>query len=125
MFGHFLAGWPPGAVASFAIAAAGALLWPVKIAVVWLMRGPKTEQSHDLHRLIAEQRLADAAMIDHLRTLLDRGRRRENGWATGCELLLIAMPPPLTPEQLQLVTRARQLFETALIVSDGEGVGGP
>src|SRR4051812_4915244 len=56
-----------------------------------------------------------------LRNVIDRGLRRENAYATGCELLLIAMPRELDPERLQIIRRARELFETALLHSGGEG----
>jgi hypothetical protein len=58
-----------------------------------------------------------------LRKVIDRGLRRENAYATGCELLLIAMPQELDPERLQIIRRARELFETALLHADGEGSG--
>jgi hypothetical protein len=56
-----------------------------------------------------------------LRKALDRLRRRENAYATGFELVLIVIPPTLTPEQKLAVDRARQLFASALLHSDGEG----
>ena len=56
-----------------------------------------------------------------LRKVIDRGLRRENAYATGCELLLIAMPQQLDPERLQIIRRARELFETALLHAEGEG----
>lgn len=59
-----------------------------------------------------------------LRKVIDRGLRRENAYATGCELLLIAMPQQLDPERLQIIRRARELFETALLHADGEGSSG-
>jgi hypothetical protein len=55
-----------------------------------------------------------------LRRIVDRIRRRENAYATGCELLLIVMPEELTPAQRQGVKRARELFETATLPWDGE-----
>jgi hypothetical protein len=59
-----------------------------------------------------------------LRKVIDRGLRRENAYATGCELLLIAMPQELDPERLQIIRRARELFETALLHADAEGSSG-
>jgi hypothetical protein len=55
-----------------------------------------------------------------LRKALDRLRRRENAYATGFELVLIVIPPELTPEQHMVVDRARQLFAVALFHPDGE-----
>lgn len=70
---------------------------------------------------LSEQGWAQAEHKDHeivsLRRAMDRSLRRENAYATGCELLLIAMPHSPTPEQVMLVTRARQIFETALLQS--------
>lgn len=59
-----------------------------------------------------EVRIRDA-VIELQRQALARGTRRENAYSTGCELLLIAMPRELTPEQLEIVSRARALFDAA------------
>lgn len=123
MFGGFFAGWPVTAQVTVSLALLSGLAWPVREFVQRLGRGPETLQSHDLHKLIAEQRISDAKTIDHLRSLLDRARRRESGWATGCELLLIAMPPQLTPEQVMILARARALFEGAIFLCGGEDIG--
>lgn len=55
-----------------------------------------------------------------LRKAMDRLRRRENAYATGFEIVLLVIPPSLTPEQKMAVDRARQLFATALLHRDGE-----
>lgn len=54
-----------------------------------------------------------------LRKALDRLRRRENAYATGFELVLIVIPPELSPQQRIAVERARQLFETTILHSEG------
>lgn len=65
--------------------------------------------------------------VSELRKALDRAwgrenriRRRENAYATSCEIFLLVMPKQLTTEQRQAVERAKQLFETALIPSAEE-----
>lgn len=72
--------------------------------------------------LIHWLRAEDAWKRDEVRLLrqaLDRLRRRENAYATGFELVLIVIPSELTSEQRLAVIRARQLFETALLHTDG------
>lgn len=65
--------------------------------------------------------------VSELRKALDRAwgrenriRRRENAYATSCEIFLLVMPPELTAEQRKAVERAKQLFETALIPREEE-----
>lgn len=60
--------------------------------------------------------------VSELRKALDRAwgrenriRRRENAYATSCEIFLLVMPHELTRDQRKAVERAKQLFETALI----------
>lgn len=53
--------------------------------------------------------------VRELRKALDRLRRRENAYATGFEIVLLVIPPALTPSQREAVERARQLCESALL----------
>lgn len=53
--------------------------------------------------------------IRTLRRVIDRLRRRENAYATGFEIILIAMPAELSAEQKKAIARARELFQTALL----------
>lgn len=98
------------------------LLWPLKALYQSHLKRPDRE--HDIHKQVIEQAVAKDATIEKLRGLLHRGWRRENHYAAGCEMLLIAMPEELTSEQRMLVSRARELFETAVLHGGGEGGGG-
>lgn len=131
--GALFAGWPPEAIATAMTLLAGALAWPAKAAFQIFVTGTahkaKThEQGWALAKDRGEEIIALRQEIDRrtafFRTIIDRMRRRETAYATGCELLLIAMPPEPTPEQLLCVRRAKELFETALLHSDGEGASG-
>lgn len=120
--GSPLAGWPPEAIVATVTLLAGALAWPVKAGFQLFVSGTAREDRiHEQGWKLWREREGE---VVSLRQLLDKARRRESAYATGCELLLIAMPPDPTPEQLLCVRRAKELFETALVHSAGEGDGG-
>ena len=58
--------------------------------------------------------------IELLRRLLYRSWARESSWARGSDMLLIALPDRLTPEQRLLVSRAKEHFEGALLHGSSE-----
>lgn len=120
--GALFAAWPPEAVVATITLLAGALAWPVKAAFQLFVSGTaREERIHEQGWKLWREREGE---VVSLRQLLDKARRRESAYATGCELLLIAMPPAPTPEQLLCVKRAKELFETALLHSGGDGGGG-
>ncbi len=103
--GALFAGWPPEAIATAMTLLAGALAWPAKAAFQIFVTGTahkaKThEQGWALAKDRGEEIIALRQEIDRrtafFRTIIDRMRRRETAYATGCELLLIAMPPEPT-----------------------------
>lgn len=95
-------GVPVPLVLALWTAIVGAMGWLGKGLWHWLRLGSSRDWDENLR----------------LRGLLDRLRRRENAYATGCELLLIVMPPELTRAQRLAVERTRQLLETAIIPLD-------
>jgi len=126
-------GWPLEAQVAVLTAALAAFAWPVKIAHQYFVSGAaRSDKAHEqgwarakeCEGEIVELRKEMDRRTTSFWQIIDKGRRRETAYATGCELLLIAMPSEPTAEQVAIVKRAQQLFETALLHSDGEGGGG-
>lgn len=122
--GSFLTWLPEGILITLLTLAAGLLGWFGKAILAGLNRNSdRTAKMYELGWEQAAEKDREIirlkSVIERLWEVIARGRRRENAYATGCELLLIAMPSAPTLEQVQLVTRARQLFETAIVHSDG------
>jgi hypothetical protein len=95
--------WPPEVLVAASTALAGAAGWFGRSLLRWIGAGTAWERDE----------------VRYLRKALDRLRRRENAYATSCELFLLVIPPELTPAQRTVVERARQLFETAVLPLDG------
>jgi hypothetical protein len=95
--------WPPELLVAAATASAGAIGWFGRSLWHWFRSNSTWEKDE----------------VRYLRKALDRLRRRENAYATSCELFLLVIPPELTPAQRMVVERARQLFETAVLPLDG------
>lgn len=114
----FLASWPPGAI----ITLAGLILTNAAMLAGWLHKRLSAAESSETERIKLGWAEANhqGQLVETLRRLLDRGRRRENAYSTGFELLLIALPPDMTPEQTQIVKRAREVFEGAIYRSGGD-----
>lgn len=126
-----LGGWPPEAIVAVITLGAGALAWPIKTIAEWMRKDrdisfEREKAREDIHKQGWATVLERDREIVHLRTMISRGMRRETAYATGCELLLIAMPDEPTSEQVMIVARARELFETALLSTalDGKEDGG-
>lgn len=116
------ADWPPEAVVALATLLISNLILVVREVFRW--RAAADGTAAEMHKLGWEQvRLRDSS-IELLRRLLYRGRARESAWATGCELLMIALPDRLTSDQRELAGRAKGLFEGALLHGSSED-GGP
>lgn len=111
-------GWPPEAI----VALIALILTYAAGAVRWLHKRMAAGDSTtaDMHKTGWQEAHHQGELVETLRRLLDRGRRRENAYSTGFELLLIALPPNMTPEQTQIVRRAREVFEGAVYQSGGD-----
>lgn len=96
--------WPPELLVAGWTAVAGAVGWAVRAVWRWARSSSEWERDE----------------VRYLRKALDRLRRRENALSTGFEIVLLVIPPELTPAQRMAVERARQLFETAVLHPDGE-----
>lgn len=88
---------------------------------LWRAISGRPQREQDMHLRGWEMYRQQGVEVVLLRKVIDRGLRRENAYATGCELLLIAMPQELDAERVQIIRRARELFETALLHSNAEG----
>lgn len=109
-----------------------ASIWPAAVSAVaaallgwfgreiWRALTAQAGRDQEIHLRGWEMYRQQGEEVVLLRKVIDRGLRRENAYATGCELLLIAMPHELDAERVQIIGRARALFETALLHSDGE-----
>lgn len=83
--------------------------------------------ARSIHHSMRGDRAWERGEVSELRKALDRAwgrenriRRRENAYATSCEIFLLVMPPELTTDQRRAVERAKQLFETAIITHSEE-----
>lgn len=116
-----IGGWPPEAIISLAT------LIITNLVMVWQVRRQSRVAADSVTAGLHERGWTEVAVrdgtIEQLRRLLYRGRVRENAWATGCEILVVAMPEHPTPQQQAAVTRARQLFESALLSAGSTGDG--
>src|ERR1700759_992743 len=81
---------------------------------IWRALTSQPQREQDMHRRGWEMYRQQGEEVVLLRRVIDRGLRRENAYATGCELLLIAMPQELDAERVQIIRRARGLFATCL-----------
>lgn len=103
--------------------AAGLLGWFGR--EIWRAITSQSQREQEIHVRGWEMYRQQGEEVVLLRRVIDRGLRRENAYATGCELLLIAMPQELDAERMQIIRRARELFETALLHAGADGEGGP
>lgn len=110
-----LSTWPPEAI----VAMIAALVTNLVTGIGLIVSRKKDADTSliEIHRLGWQEANVRGELIETLRRLLDRGRRRESAYATGFEILVLQLPDQLTPHQLEAVTRARSLFEGALLQS--------
>ena len=119
--GGLFQGWPPEAVGGVALSALGNVWLAGQFMLKLWKRAEGTELSIHLQGWTRVKELE--ALIDLLRRVIDRARRRESVLATSFELLLVVLPETLTPAQRRAIERAEELFETGLLPLDGEGGG--
>lgn len=101
--------WPPEAIAAFLTS----LIAAIGSSTAFLL-----QKKTDLHRQ-GWQRVGELEQeIIKLRTVIDRVRTRENGYATAFELVLLAMRLP-EDERAEIIARATEILEASLSGSGG------